>query len=297
LFEKYLKSIDYSNKQQCLGTWVHHPWSGYLYHLLDQDSYLKLRTLRHRNVLTWKQQQSLFFNKVISVIGLSTGKNIILSMIRYGIGSYYKMADKDIVSLSNINRALYDLHHVSHPKIEIVDKAISRIDPFIGTELYKDGISHENLHSFVKDSDIIIDAFDSFKIKIELRKLAKKYQIPVISGFDIEKGFLLIVERYDIEKGLDLDLFLNGKTEEYVLQAGGEVANINNIFLDIIGKDLHSEKMYESVSKVGSFLTGYPQLIVASFLGSSLITHIVEKIFLGGKLSSRRIFLSLDEII
>src|SRR5664279_4385884 len=75
LFEEYLASDpklyfaslavqqkkfnQYYRLKKNAGIWLNHPWSKKMYHLLTEDAYYRLRTLRNRNLLSIDEQSRL----------------------------------------------------------------------------------------------------------------------------------------------------------------------------------------------------------------------------------------------
>ncbi len=281
----------YKKQKEC---WLYHPWSNKLMHILKREDFIKLRTVRHLNLITTEEQLRLY-NKKIAIAGLSVGSNVLLSFIRYGIGNIYNIADMDSVALTNINRAQYSLEDLGKQKAIIMRDKINTIDPFIQTNLFDEGLSLDVLDDFLNNADLVIDAFDQFNLKIQLRKRAKALKIPVVSGFDIEKGVIIIIERFDTED-LGLEVFLNNYSEEQ-LYSQKTIEDKTNMFVNIIGREHHSKKMLDSVLSVGKELTGYPQLIIATSLAASVFTTAAEDILLGKNLKSKRVHISLSDLI
>ena len=118
--------------------------------------------------------------------------------------------------------------------------------------------------------------------------MAAEHRIPVISGFDVEYGFLLIVERYDLHPSQDDSLLLNDV-------AIGDIGKFTktDLFINLIGKELHSEVMLKSVKEVGKSLSGYPQLMIATQLAAAVMTRYASKILLGEEVKSFRRYFSL----
>ncbi|MDO8609922.1 MAG: ThiF family adenylyltransferase [bacterium] len=273
-----------------LGSWTYHSWNNTLFHLLSKNDYLNLRTIRHRNLITEKDQLILY-KKNIALAGLSVGSNILNSFIRYGIGNHYSIADSDSISLSNMNRALYSLNDLGKNKTDVIANTIHTIDPYIKLKIFDKGLTISNIEDFINGAHLIIDAFDYFPLKIALRKAAKKKKIPVISGFDVEKGVLLIVERYDIEPELDIDFYLNDQNPLVLEQKS--IEDKTQFFINIIGKKYHSPELIKSVLQIGKTLTGYPQLIIATFLAASTFTLAAEQVLLQKSKKSIRTFIPL----
>lgn len=291
-FRKYWEKTSNGN-DITFGTWLYWPWSGDLWHLLSDQDYYRLRTIRNRNIITQEQQEYLR-TAVVAVAGLSVGLNTVLSMVRLGIGRAYKLADYDSVSVSNFNRSVYTLMNVESSKVLVAAREILAIDPYMHIDMYPEGLTTDGLPDFIEGASIIIDTFDAFSLKLQLRKLAKQYRIPVISGFDVEYGTVLLVERYDSDTTLDINFFLNGVSESSIRKIR-KAADKTATFINIIGKEFHSEAMLESVLSVGKTLTGYPQLSVATSLTSGIFTYAALQILTGGKYESTRRFISLPD--
>ena len=85
------------------GVWVHYPWSGKLVHVLPEDAFIEVRTNRNRDKIT-REETAALKDKTVGIAGLSVGQTtaIALAMER-GCGRL-KLADFDVIELSNLNR-------------------------------------------------------------------------------------------------------------------------------------------------------------------------------------------------
>lgn len=275
------------------GSWIVFDWKAQIMHLPNSDDLLELRTLRNRNLIT-SNEQKILYSKKISIVGLSVGSNVLLTLVRTGVGKFLRIADFDVVSILNMNRAHFFLDEINYPKVDVIACKVYEIDPYLKVEKFSSGISQENIEVFIKDSDLVIDAIDNFAVKILLRKASKKRKISVLSGFDIETGSMVILERYDLEPKLDLDFFLNGFSESEVLASHKSIKDKTNLFINIIGRKHHSQRMLDSVMNVGKELSGYPQLSIATNLTSALWTSVAVDVFLGRNNKSLRYYLNLN---
>ncbi len=293
--EAYTTAINKGTDKE-LGNWIALPSKKEVYHLLDQEEFLKLRTARNRNLVTEEEQLKLYDKKIV-LAGLSVGSNILLSFIRYGIGNQYLIADMDTVATHNINRAQYFLRDHGKEKLDVVtDQALS-IDPYLAIEGWNVALTTDNIEHFIQEADLIVDAFDDFKTKIALRAAAKKYKKPVLSGFDIHRGAMVIVERYDTEPDLDIDFYLNGFSVEEISKPVQKPEDKTNLFINIIGREYHDERMLESVLSVGKKLTSYPQLIVATSIASAEWTIAASDLLLGKNTGSFRKYINVGELM
>ena len=296
LLDLYKKNLLAKKEDFQLGEWLIFPWNKVIYHLINHQDYLDLLSNRNRNLITSEEQKKLS-NSKICLAGLSVGSNIFISLVRAGIGNYFKIADFDTVEAHNLNRAYFTLNDLNKEKTEIIKDKAFTINPYLIIDVWKRGLNVKQVDRFVKDCDLIIDAFDHFETKIALRKAAKKYKKPIISGWDLSNGAVLIVERYDLEPNLDLKLFLNNNKEADILAEFKNIKSKTNTFIKIIGKENHDKKMLQSVYQVGKTLTSYPQTIIATNFTSSLFTIATINVLLGRKKYSIRKYINLDNII
>ncbi len=293
-FDKHWKDYAGVNDIEA-GKWLYWEWSGDLWHLLTAPEYYRLRTIRNRNIISPEEQVKLQ-NVTVSVAGLSVGLNSLLSFVRLGIGKSYRLADYDSVSLSNFNRSLYSLPQLQSQKVLTAAREVLSVDPFISIDIFPQGLKETSLSEFVMGSDLILDTFDNFALKLLLRKVAKQFRIPVISGFDVEFGSVLLVERYDTEPDLDVGFFLNGVSEESLYEVT-TAEKKTAAFIHIIGEEYHSQSMLDSVLGVGKQLTGYPQLSIATSLTAGIFTYAALQVLTGKKKHSHRQYISLPDAV
>jgi hypothetical protein len=277
------------------GSWVVLPSRSEIYHLLNQNDYLDFRTIRNRNLITYDEQKTLY-NKKILFIGMSVGSQVLLTFVRMGIGNRLVLVDADNVEIHNMNRTNFFIQDIGNKKVEVMQSQVNSIDPYIDVDAVGEYVNDSNLKKLLEDVDLVVDSFDDFAMKIKLRKVAKRLKIPVLSGFDISRGAMVIAERYDTEKNLDLKFYLNGYTEEEILSVKQKgLREKTNVFIQIIGKKYHDKRMLDSVYEVGKKLTGYPQLSVATSLASSMWTVSAIDILLGKVRKSLRAYINLEE--
>jgi hypothetical protein len=297
LFVKKIRRKLKNNPNYSYGSWIILPERKEIMHLLKKKEYLDFRTFRNRNIITHDEQVKVY-NKKILFIGMSVGSQVLLSFVRTGIGNQILAADADKVELHNLNRTSFLIEHLNRKKVHVMGDQVFSIDPYVNYEAIDMFVDESNLNKLMFGVDLIVDCFDNFAVKIMLRKKAKKMKIPVLSGFDISKGAMVISERYDTEKNLNLDFFLNGHTEkELELTKDFDIRQKTELFIKIVGRKYHDKRMLSSVRAVGKTLTGYPQLSIATTLASSLWTAAALDILLGKVRKSVRVYLNLEKAI
>ena len=191
----HLDGVDGRRDWEAFGTWVHYPWSNRLVRLLPEEAFIEVRTNRNRNKISAEETAALR-QKTVGVVGLSVGQAtaIALAMER-GCGRL-KLADFDVVELSNMNRIRCGLHELDLPKWVVAARTIAEFDPFVEVEPFDEGLSAETMDAFLEGCDVVIDACDSLGMKAQLRMACKSRQLPVV--MDTNDRGMIDVERYDV---------------------------------------------------------------------------------------------------
>ena len=119
----------------------------------------------------------------IAVFGIGgVGGYVVEALARSGIG-HLLLVDKDVVSVTNINRQIVALHStVGKSKVKVMKDRCLDINPNITVEEKECFFLPENSGSFdFNGYSYIVDAVDTVTAKIEIIKKAKEADIPVIS--------------------------------------------------------------------------------------------------------------------
>lgn len=104
-------------------------------------------------------------SKKVLLIGLGgLGSAIAIALARIGVGKIIGV-DFDIVEPSNLNRQQYFIKHIGMKKVHAMKEIISDITPFCDFEGIDAFVLKENISSFIKDVDIVIEAVDREEIK------------------------------------------------------------------------------------------------------------------------------------
>ncbi len=276
------------------GVWVYYPWNAKIVHLLDEDEFIVVRTNRNKHKISAQEQQRLAHKK-IGVMGLSVGQSVSLTLaMERGFGEL-RIADFDELDLSNINRIRTGVQNLKIKKTVIVAREIAEIDPFLNVVCFDEGITTNNLDTFLEGLDLLIDECDSFDIKINSRKKAKSLGIPVLmEGSD--RG-TIDIERFDLEPErpvlhgmvahLDMEKFANLTTMDERIPYMTAVTGIETL----------SPRMKASAIEIMSTISTWPQLASAVTYGGGVTADLARKILLGNLSVSGRFFLDLDELI
>lgn len=286
----------FKNERDTYGNWVFYPWKNTIVHILPEDQFIKVRTLRNNYKIT-PDEQSELGKKRVGIVGLSVGQSVAYAMALERSFGEVRLADFDTLELSNLNRLNAGVTSLGLEKVVIAAREISEIDPYLKISLFRDGITEENVDEFVTEGgklDLIIDECDSLDIKVLLREKGKEYKVPVLMETS-DRG-MLDIERFDLNPSFEIfHGQLNGINRQ-------DLKNLTNkekvaIVLKITGLDTLSPRMKASLLEVGQTITSWPQLASGVFLGGASVAHFARRLLLGENLPSGRFYIDFDDII
>ena len=120
----------------------------------------------------------------VAVFGIGgVGSYTVNALARCGVGTI-GIVDNDVVSETNINRQLIALHStIGKDKVDVVESRLLDINPNIKIRKHKLFVDENTISQIdFSNVDYIVDAIDFVKGKVELIKLAKEKNIPIISA-------------------------------------------------------------------------------------------------------------------
>lgn len=133
----------------------------------------------NRNIIIEKigedGQKKLAQAKILVCGAGGLGSTVLTSLASLGIGTMGNIGiiDNDILELSNLNRQyIHKFDNIGKIKVESAKKWIQEFNPEINVNIYPIRLDENNYQDIVKDYDLIIDCFDSFKSKFLLNKIA-----------------------------------------------------------------------------------------------------------------------------
>ena len=154
--------------------------------------------------LTWSEIRARLERAVIGFVGVSVGGNLLEGWLREARPRRVKVADPDWVELTNLNRGeRMSLRHVVAPRSSRFDPAnaydVPRIakaeyiayeqqlvDPYLEVDVYKEGITRENIDRFFRGGDgeppidILVEEMDNLDLKVLVRQVARERGIDVL---------------------------------------------------------------------------------------------------------------------
>jgi molybdopterin/thiamine biosynthesis adenylyltransferase len=292
LIKTHLKGRDLAD----YGVWVYYPWSRRMVHLLDEDEFAEVRTNRNQYKIT-RKERDILGTKKIGIIGLSVGQSIALTLaMERGFGEL-RLADFDILELSNLNRIRAGVHNMGAPKVVIAAREIAEIDPFLKVTCFFDGLTEANMDAFFTAGgklDVVVDECDGLDIKIISRYKARELGIPVV--MDTSDRGMLDVERFDLEPDRPI---LHGTVTNI---NPGNIRELSNedkvpVILQMLGVDNISTRAKASMVEVEQSINTWPQLASSVALGGAAGADVCRRILLDQFRGSGRYYIDFEQIV
>lgn len=279
------------------GAWVWYPWSRRLVHLLDRDEFVELRTDRNRDKITREERDRLGAARV-GVVGLSAGHAIALALALERCCGELRLADRDALELSNLNRVRAGVHEIGLAKVVLAARAIAEVDPFLPVDCCPEGVDAGNVDAFLLAGgrlDLVFDECDSLDVKLLLRERARCAGIPVLMATG-ERG-MLDIERFDLEPDRPLLHGLVGDLDSERLRHLSGPEKVPHVLTILGGPESLPARARESLGQVGRTIETWPQLASAVILNSSIAADVSRRILLGELRSSGRYRVDLEALI
>ena len=160
------------------------------------------RFSRTRRMLGQEAMEKLARARV-AVFGIGgVGGYVCEALVRSGVGSF-DLIDRDVVSLSNLNRQIIALETtIGRPKTEVMRERMLQINPAVRVEVHDCFFLPENSGQFSFETyDYVVDAVDTVTAKLEIIRCAREAKVPVISsmgaGNKLDASALRVADIYD----------------------------------------------------------------------------------------------------
>lgn len=282
------------------GVWVFYPWSSALVHVLPEAEFCELRSSRNHYKIT-REEQAVLATKRVGIVGLSVGQATAVTLAQEGVGRSFRLADFDLLALSNMNRLRTSVTSLGLSKGVITAREMYGIDPYLTIEVFFEGINEENIDAFMvghgtkpERLDLVVEECDDLFAKIHTRERARAHRIPLLMETN-ERG-MLDVERYDLDPDLPL---MHGLLSGV---RGSDVKSLSTrdkvpYMLAMFGSCDFSPRFVPSLMEIDETIASWPQLASGVALGAALATDSARRIFLGQFKESGRYFVDLDELV
>lgn len=285
---------DYGARES--GVWSYYPWLDVALRTVEPEALYELRTNRNRNLVTRSEQDRLRTAHV-AIAGMSVGSNILSVLARHGIGRTFSLADHDDLATSNLNRTPGRLLDVGVPKCQLAARALWEVDPFAACVLYPHGLDDDTVRAFVADSDVVFDEVDDFRVKVQLRLMARSHGKPLVMATNLGDTVLIDVERWDRpQDGLEpFNGQLDGVSLEELTRPGLTPQDVSRFAAQVIGVDNVPLRALASLPLINRELAGRPQVASTAAMAGGLAAMAARAVLLDAPLRSGRYRISLTE--
>ena len=278
------------------GVWSYYPWLDVALRTLEPEALFELRTNRNRNLVTRSEQLALR-NAHVAIAGLSVGSNVLAALVRHGIGRAFSLADHDTLATSNLNRTPSRLLDVGVPKGQLAARAVWELDPFAACLVYPQGLDDDTVGAFVAGSDVVFDEVDDFRLKVQLRLMARAHGKPLLMATNLGDTVLIDVERWDRpQNGLEpFNGLLDGVSLPELTRAGLSPEDVSRFAAQVIGVDNVPLRALASLPLINRELVGRPQVASTAAAAAGLAALAARSVLLDAPLPSGRYRLSLTD--
>ncbi len=297
-YEEQVHALLAGKSAHYYGCWVYYPWNKKLVHLLNKDEFIELRTSRNLYKIT-PEERSILLEKKIAVIGLSVGQMIALTLVMERTCGEIRLADFDLIELSNMNRIRTSVTNIGVSKAVVAAREIAEMDPYVKVKIFREGITEQNIDAFLTDDgkiDLLVEECDGLDVKILSRIKARALGIPVVMETN-DRG-MIDIERYDLEPNRPM---LHGLIPENMgdLNALKNLSNQEKVPLlgAMVGIENISDRMRLSLAEMGKTISTWPQLASSVVLGGAMVTDVCRRILLKQTTLSGRYYVDFNELI
>jgi tRNA A37 threonylcarbamoyladenosine dehydratase len=287
-----VKCVLEGREPAAFGTWVFYPWSRWLVHVLPEPLHRELRLDRNRYAITEEEQQRLVGLRV-AVAGLSVGRAVVSTLAHEGIGGELRLADFDVLDLSNLNRVAGGVADVGVNKVVLAAREVAELDPYIHVVAFPRGVDETTIEAFVADVDVIVDECDDLEMKVCLREHARAAGRPVVMATS-HRG-MLDVERFDLEPHRPTFHGLLGDVTSDELGGLTTKQKVPYV-IRILDPASLTDRAAASMVEVKESVSTWPQLASEVALGGAMVANAVRRIALDAFTCSGRFYADLDEL-
>ncbi len=227
------------------------------------------------------------------MVGLSVGHAIAHTLALEGLVGSLRLADFDELELTNLNRVPASIFDIGVNKAVVTARRIAEIDPYLRVDVFPEGVTADNLDTFLDGVDIVVEECDSFAIKVLVRDRARALGIPVLMETS-DRG-TVDVERFDLEPDRPLFHGIVGelRAEDLTALSPQELTAHAAAILQPLEV---SARLAASALEIGRTFSAWPQLGGDVALGGASIAAAIRRLVRGEELASGRVRIDLDAI-
>lgn len=278
------------------GTWVFYPWNRKLVQVLPKSEFREVRNSRNRYKID-KHEQDVLSTRRVGIVGLSVGHAIALVMAMEGCAKEYRLADPDVISLSNLNRLPGGIGDIGLNKAVFAARRMYETDPYLKIVVVAQRVSEATVERFMLEGgklDLVVEECDDLFMKVYLRERARSLQIPVLMETN-DRG-MLDVERFDLEPERPILHGLLGQMHTDELRTLSDKEKISTI-LKLLGGKRISQRLARSLGEINKSILSWPQLGSGAILGGGVAGDAARRLLTGELNVSGRFYVDVHEIV
>jgi hypothetical protein len=273
--------------------WAYYPWRRTVVGVLGPNAFRAVRLDRNRNKITADEQRRLGELR-IGVVGLSVGHAIAYTLAAQGVCGDLRLADFDLLELSNLNRVPAGVFDLGVNKAVVTARRIAELDPYLPVTVQTSGLTADTLREFLSGLDIVVEECDSLDMKVVVREAARALHLPVLMATS-DRG-LVDVERFDLDSARPILHGLLGDLDSAALSGLTRQDKVPHV-LRILDAARLSPRLAASLIEVGHSLATWPQLAGDVALGATVVAEAVRRIGLRTDLPSGRIRIDIADAL
>jgi len=241
-----------------------------------------------------EQKQQKIADSVFLIAGCgSIGGSSVELLVRTGARKFI-LADPDTYDYTNLNRQSAGYGDVGRNKAELMGNKIVWVNPECNVDVYAEGLTEENIPGILAGTDIVIDGVDvtthsGWAAKYALHKAAKRYRLPVISGYDMDATQYTVFHDYRDES----EPLFKGRVDERQTR---ELAPLDTCLLLITPKNMPLG-IFEELERIAGGEKDYiSQLGIAANLFGVIAVSMALRILNGEKVE-HEIYMDMLEML
>jgi len=204
---------------------------------------LPARYQRNREMISIRQQLTLFRSRV-AVLGCGgLGGYIIEELARLGIGGIVAV-DPDVFQEHNLNRQLFSTpDRLGEKKVEAAARRVAAVNPAVTLRPVAEALDERNGAELLRGVDVAVDGLDSISVRLLLAETCDTLGIPMVHGAiggwygrlaTQFPGDRTLQRLYPRNRGLPgIEVNLGNPSFTPAVIAGFEVAEVVKILLNI----------------------------------------------------------------
>lgn len=152
----------------------------------------------HEEKFRGKEALDIIGKKHITICGAGAiGSNLADSLARQGFKSF-RIIDFDRVDAHNINNQLYTLDDVGKLKVAALEEKVYSINKG-NVDVVSKKIDDDNIKKYIRNTDLVIDAFDNIPSRGLVSNYCRKLNLPCIhAGVLVDFGEVVWNESYKL---------------------------------------------------------------------------------------------------